>query len=720
MTDWTPQPVDDDPPPPGPRPAAPQPRSFGGRGGPPKPKRKIAWGLLGVVAVAVLLILGAFAAAETWVVRELLPGIPEIPDRSALMAVNQTPGMTFEDANGAVIARRGARHGHAVTLAELPPYVPRAFLAVEDKRFYSHGPVDLRGVIRAAWINWRAHRTVQGGSTLTQQLAKTLFLTPDQTLKRKLQEAVIANRLEQLMTKDQVLELYLNRIFFGDNSYGLDAAAQTYFGKPASALSLQEAALLAALPKAPTRLALTNDMPAALARSHIVLDHMRDEGWITVAQEQVALNRPPRLAPEQPGEGDYGYVLDMAAAQAVQITGAQSPDLIVRLTIDPALQGQAQAIVKKTLAEQGPHAGASQGALVLIGPDGAVRALVGGTDHHASAFNRVTQAQRQPGSSFKPFVYATALEQGLKPTDVRQDAPVRFGTWAPSNYEGGYRGPVTLAEALAHSINTVAARVTSEIGAAKVADLAHRFGLKDIPADPNLSLALGTYEVNLLELTSGYQVFQQGGQRTEPFLVQQISNTGGQVLYARAPSAGLAVYDVANAAGMVRMLEGVIDHGTGVRAGFGRPAAGKTGTTSDYRDAWFVGFTPDWVCGVWVGNDDNSPMNHVTGGQLPADIWRQMMLAAHRDLPVRDFDWMPPPDAGEAGAQTVSDEPPSDAEPADEASRAEAGDQRKSFYGDLSNDFDQAAGGGEGRRRDAPQDQAPPLDRTAPREEQHP
>ena len=709
MNDWT-LPPDDDDAPPSSGPGAPPRRGFGGRGlggGPRKPPRRIAWGLLSVVALVVVAILGAFAVAEAWVVRDLMPGIPEIPDRAALMVVNQTPGMTFQDANGAVIAQRGARHGHAVTLAELPPYVPKAFLAVEDKRFYSHGPVDVRGIIRAAWVNWRAHRTVQGGSTLTQQLAKTLFLTPDQTLKRKLQEAVIANRLEQVMTKDQVLELYLNRIFFGDNSYGIDAAAQTYFGKPASGLSLQEAALLAALPKAPTRLALTNDMPAALARSHIVLDHMRDEGWISVAQEQLALNQPPKLAPEAPGEGDYGYVLDMAAAQAVQIAGVQAPDLIVKLTIDPALQAQAQSIVKKTLAEQGPHAGASQGALVLIGPDGAIRALVGGTDHHLSAFNRVTQAQRQPGSSFKPFVYATALEEGLKPTDVRQDAPVRFGTWAPSNYEGGYRGPVTLAEALAHSINTVAVRVTSEVGTDKIAGLAHRFGLKSIPDQPNLALALGAYEVNLLELTSGYQVFQQGGQRTEPSLIQQISTARGQVLYAHAPSAGIVVYDNGKAADMVRMLEGVIGHGTGVRANFGRPAAGKTGTTSDYRDAWFVGFTPDWVCGVWVGNDDNSPMNHVTGGQLPADIWRQMMLAAHRDLPVRDFDWMPPPDAGEPGEQQAEADPAaSDAEAPDEPARAEAGDQRKSFYGDLSNDFDQAAGA-DSHRREPPTDPAP-------------
>ncbi|HEY2659383.1 MAG TPA: PBP1A family penicillin-binding protein [Caulobacteraceae bacterium] len=695
-------------------------QTFGVRGlggGPRRPHRKIAWGLLGLVSLCVALLLSVFAAAEIWMVRDLLPGIPEIPDRAALMVVNQTPGMTFEDTTGAVIARRGAKHGYPVTVADLPAYVPRAFLAVEDKRFYQHGPVDLRGIARAAWVNWRAHRTLQGGSTLTQQLAKTLFLTPDQTLRRKLQEAVIAYRLERVMTKDEVLELYLNRIFFGDNAYGVDAAAQTYFGKPARELNLQEAALLAALPKAPTRLALTNDMDAALARSHLVLSHMLAEGWITAAQEQAALAAPPKLAPESPGEGDYGYVLDMAAAQAVQIAGAQAPDLVVQLTINPGLQASAQAIMRKTLAEEGPAAGARQGALVLLGPDGSIRALVGGADHHLSAFNRVTQAQRQPGSSFKPFVYAAAMEAGIKPTDIRQDAPVRFGSWAPANYEAGYRGPVTLAEALAHSINTVAARLTDEVGAAKVAELAHRFGVRSIPDQPTLSLALGAYEVNLLELTGGYQVFQQGGQRTEPHLIQQISTARGQILFARVFSAGPAVYDVANAANMVRMMEGVLTHGTGVRAAFGRPAAGKTGTTQNWRDAWFVGFTPDWVCGVWVGNDDGTAMNHITGGQLPAEIWRQMMLTAHQDLPVRDFDWMPAPEAISGGPEAQDGMPPSDAEDPDAPARATDGDPRQTFYGDLSSDFGHAAEGGDTARHGEPApDVAPPESEPKTRE----
>jgi len=643
-------------------------------------RRMWIWG--SVLAFAAVVLIGGVVFGVISVNR-FMDGIPEIPDKATLTVMNQAPGMTFEDKDGRVLATRGPKHGYAISLAELPTYVPQAFMAAEDRRFYHHGPVDFRGMARAAWVNWRAHHTVQGGSTLTQQLAKTLFLTPDQTLKRKLQEAVIAQRLEQEMSKDEVLELYLNRIFFGDNAYGIDAASQTYFGKPARQLTLQEAALLAALPKAPTRLALTNDMDAALKRSHLVLNNMRGEGWITTDQEQAAIDAPPKLAAEAPGEGQFGYVIDMASAEAVKIAGGQAPDLVVRLSIDQSLQTQAQAIVRQTITAEGPAAHVKQAALVLLAPDGAVRALVGGVDHHLSAFNRATQAQRQPGSSFKPFVYAAALEAGVKPTDIRTDKPVRFGLWAPTNYEPGYRGPVTVANALALSINTVAAQLASEVGGPKIGEIAHRFGFKSIPDDPNLSVALGSYEVNLLELAGAYQVFQQGGQRPDPYLIDQIATTRGDVLYSHVASAGAPVYDVAHAGDMVRMMEGVITHGTATRAAFGRPAAGKTGTTQNWRDAWFMGFTPDWMCGVWIGNDDNSPMNKITGGAIPAEIWRKMMILAHQNMPVTDFTWMPP----EAPVDAVADAPASDDPATTSAAAAAAPDPKAGFYNGLSSDF---------------------------------
>jgi penicillin-binding protein 1A len=656
--------------------------------------------IVAAVLVALLLI-GAGVAAIA--VKAFIDSTPPLPDKSTLLVANQAPGMTFEDHNGKVLATRGPKHGHMVTLTELPAYVPHAFLAAEDRRFYKHGPVDLHGIARALRANLKAGHTVQGGSTLTQQLAKTLFLTPNQTIHRKLQEAVIAWRMEQAMSKDEVLELYLNRIFFGDNAYGIDAAAQTYFGKPASQLTIQEAALLAALPKAPTRLALTNDMDAALARSRIILATMKTEGWISAVDEQAALAVQPKLAPEAPGEGDFGYVLDMAATQAVQIAGGQAPDLIVRLSIDPTLQTTAQGLVRQTIATDGKRGGFHQGSLVLLAPDGAIRALVGGADHHLSAFNRASQAQRQPGSSFKPFIYAAAVEGGLKATDTRQDAPIRVGNWSPSNYGGGFRGAVTLGQALALSINIVSVRLAQEVGPARIADLAHRFGLKDIPDQPDLSVALGAYEVNLLELTSAFQVFQQGGHRNEPYLIEQVRTARGDVLFAHVASAGVNVYDPANAGEMVRMMEGVITHGTGVRAAFGRPAAGKTGTSQNWRDAWFVGFTPDWICGVWVGNDNGAPMYKVTGGEVPALVWRKMMVVAHGDTPPHDFDWMPPPTPASAG---------DDMGLPGESSADMADDPRGAFYGDLANDFGKAQG--DEPDAAAPADQPAPDDQTGP------
>jgi penicillin-binding protein 1A len=589
-----------------------------------------------VFAVITVMAMGGAVAFQ----QAFLQDLPKLPDRQGLWAAGRVPGVTFLGPEGQVIARRGPRHGERLKLAELPPHVAWAFLAVEDKRFYQHGPVDLRGLARAAVANARAGHTVEGGSTLTQQLARTLFLNRDQTLKRKIQEAILAWRLEQVLSKDEILELYLNRVYFGDRAYGLAAAADTYFGKPASQLNLSEAALLAGLPKAPSQLAPTNDMPAAWARGRLVLATLGQIGWITPAQAKLAAAQPPALSTAQAAvEGDMAWVLDAAAREAVTLVGDRSPDLVIKVTVDPARQSQATRIVAQAIASQG--GGAHQGALVALAPDGAIGALVGGVDHDQSPFNRAYQARRQPGSAFKPFVWATALEQGANPFDIRQDGPIKIGGWRPQNYGGGYRGPVTLATALKLSLNTVSVRLTQEAGPAHVAALARRFGLGAIPERPGPSIALGAYEVSLLELTGAYQVLQNGGTRQTPYLISQITNARGDVLYAHR-AAPVPVFDPRQAAQMVQMMEGVITSGTGVRAAMGRIAAGKTGTSQDYRDAWFVGFTPDWAAGVWVGNDDNRPMRGMTGGKLPAEIWRRFMLAAHEGLPLSQFDWMPP------------------------------------------------------------------------------
>ncbi|WP_297513407.1 PBP1A family penicillin-binding protein [uncultured Caulobacter sp.] len=599
------------------------------------------WGTLLVLVLTAVLGVGG-GAAYVWF--KYLKDTPPLPSREALFAVNRAPGIRFEDRNGQVIATRGPRYGQRITVHSVPGYVSQAFLAAEDRRFYDHGPIDVQGIVRAAWVNWRGGKTRQGASTLTQQLAKGLFLTPDRVVKRKLQEMLLAYRLEKILSKDEILELYLNRIYFGAGTYGVDGAAQTYFGKPASQLTLSEAALLASLPKAPSRLALTNDMERALARSRLILANMRKEGWITAEQESRALDDTPRLSPMAlQDEGDYGWVLDYATSEAVRIAGQNAPDLVVRLTIDPTLQRQGAEIVRQTMATESTRSGAHQAALLSLSSEGAIRAMVGGTDYVESPFNRAVQARRQPGSSFKPFVYAAAVEKGVLPTDIRVDEPVKFGTWAPENYSGGYRGPMTVEQALITSTNTIAVKLAQEAGGPAIGDLVRRFGITSLPPQPDLSVALGSYGVSLLQMTSGFQVFQQGGLRVEPYVIESIGTQGGQAIFQHAPpQAERRVYDVGHASIMVKMMKKVVSEGTAKRAAFGRPAAGKTGTSQNWRDAWFVGFTPDYVTGVWVGNDDEKPMNKVVGGDIPASIWRRFMMAAHQALAVRDFPWLLP------------------------------------------------------------------------------
>ncbi|MFN3521896.1 MAG: transglycosylase domain-containing protein [Phenylobacterium sp.] len=658
-------------------PHRPPPRPFGrakprplAGAGPSQPRRRVRVRLTAAVGAAAAAggVTALGFALAIWLA--YLRDVPPLPAQEALFAANRAPAIRFLDRAGQVIAARGPRYGERVRLADLPEHVPLAFLAAEDRRFYQHGPVELRAIVRAAMANWRAGEVVQGGSTLAQQLAKGLFLTPEQTLKRKLQEAVLAARLEGRLGKDGVLELYLNRIYFGANTYGIDGAARAYFGKPAASLTLGEAALLAALPKAPSRLAPTHNMAAALDRSRWVLGEMRRDGWITPAQEAAALAAPPRLSPEARQDvADFGYALDYATAEAVRLAGPDAPDLQVRLSLDPALQRQAAQLVRRMLEEDGRAAGADQAALVALGPDGGVRAMVGGTDYEETPFNRAVQARRQPGSAFKPFIYAAALEKGVRPTDVRVDGPVRIGAWTPRNYGGGYAGPVTVETALARSINTVAVKLAREAGPEAVGALARRFGFTGLPPRPDLSAALGAYEVSPLEMAGGFQVFQAGGGRIAPWIVEEIRTMDGRAVHVRPPTAPAPAYDRARAAQMVSMMKKVVTSGTGVRAAFGRPAAGKTGTSQNWRDAWFVGFTPDYVAAVWVGADDDRPMDRVTGGDLPAEIWRRFMIAAHKDLPIRDFDWIAPPAEAAAAAP----------------------DARNGFYGVLASEFGRLA-----------------------------
>jgi len=649
----------------------------------PKPVRRRGKRLNAVIALVFVGLLAAIGGTAAWLFYDL----PKLPDDQHLWSVAREPGITFEDVNGQVLATRCARNGHKVSISQLPIYVPRAFLAAEDRRFYQHGPVEVRSIVRAAFSNVRSDGPDQGASTLTQQIAKTLFLKPDRTLKRKIQEAFIAWRLEGRLTKDEVLELYLNRIYFGERSYGLDAASVQYFGHSAQTLTVGEAALLASLPKAPSRLSPTRNMPDAVKRSQTVLTVMREERWITPAQEAAAIEAPPTLSPPPSGDRDFGYVLDLAAAEATAIAGENAPDLVVRLTIDPVLQLKAQTIVAEAIARDGRSVNASQAAMIAMTPDGAIRAVVGGVDHDESPFNWATQARRQPGSAFKPLVYAAALETGVRPEDLKTDKPVNIGGWRPSNYGGGYSGVMRVDQALARSVNTIAAQLAQQVGRDKLGEISRRFGLSGIPAQPNLTVALGSYEVTLRELTNAFQVFQNGGERRASYLITSITTSSGETIWQHTPTAAAPVYDQRLAGQMVRMMEGVVYGGTGHRADFGRPAAGKTGTSQDWRDAWFVGFTPDWAAGVWVGNDDGDLMAGVTGGTLPADIWRRFMIEAHKGVAVHDFDFIQAAEALPVAAEPMEETDAHDEQKPLTEEDTPSPEARAAFYDSLADDF---------------------------------
>lgn len=598
-----------------------------------------------VVAMLVLVVAGVIAAGVAWnhISKTYLQDLPQVPTRQEIYASKRAPAIKFYDMNGQFIASRGPQYGENVQLAALPDYVPKAFLAAEDRRFYQHGAVDPWAIARAARANHKAGRVVEGGSTITQQLAKGMFLSPEQNLKRKIQEAALAYKLEQMLTKDEVLELYLDRIYFGANTFGLDGASRTYFGKPATQLNLSEAALLASLPKAPSRMALHRNMDKALQRQRLVLERMRGENWISDAEMRAARAAPPKLAATAlANEGDNGYLIDYAQAEVLRMVGENSPDLNVTLTVDPRLQAAGAQVLRRIIEVDGKASGASQGAMIALDSTGAIRTMVGGVDYTKSVFNRAVQAKRQPGSSFKPFIYAAALERGVLPTDTRIDEPVKIGDWEPKNYGGKYAGAVTVESALARSLNTVAVQLGQEVGPEAIANLAGRFGISTLPPSPNLSVSLGAYEVPLIEMTSAYQVFQQAGNRLRPYIVAQIQTTDGQVIYTHQTSSPVPAYDIHWASMMVKMMQKVVTSGTGTRANFGRPAAGKTGTSQNFRDAWFIGFTPDYVAGVWVGNDDDKPMNQVTGGQVAAAIWKDYMVTAHMNLPSREFEWLLP------------------------------------------------------------------------------
>jgi penicillin-binding protein 1A len=553
-----------------------------------------------------------------------------LPNPMNLRQKERAPVIRILARDGAVLAERGAAHDY-MPLDLLPAHVVGAVVATEDRRFYEHWGLDEAGLIRAFFANLRAGRFAQGGSTLTQQLAKNLFLSPERTLTRKLEELVLAIWLELKLSKHDILELYLNRVYFGAGAYGIEAAAQRYFDKSARELTLAEAALIAGLLKAPSKYSPVSSPGAARTRGRSVLAKMRAAGVITAEQETRALEERVRFANLGPSKDVTGneYAIDFVLERLPPLVGSGYAEVVVETTIDSSLQRKATAVLQRQLARHGTDLGVDQGAVLICDLDGGILALVGGRDYADSQFNRAVKARRQPGSAFKPFVYLAALENGLTPDTTSYDLPFNVDGWAPRNDNGQYVGAVPLRRALAHSINTVAARLQMDVGSSRVVNVARRLGItSELRDDP--SLALGTSEVSLMEMVGAFGVFANGGSAIQPHAIRRVRMSSGRVLFAREAPRTQQVVAAAHVAAMNDMLSAAVSTGTGRRAALPRHAtAGKTGTTQDFRDAWFVGFTGHLAGGVWVGNDNGRPMNKVMGGSLPAEIWREVMAAAH-------------------------------------------------------------------------------------------
>jgi penicillin-binding protein 1A len=553
-------------------------------------------------------------------------GVFQVPERE--------PGIMILASDGTELAQRGTFFGDSVNIEGLPDYVPNAIIAIEDRRFYSHHGIDPWGMARAMLKNVTAGRMTQGGSTLTQQLAKNLFLSPERTLNRKLQEAVLAIWLETKFSKDEILQLYMNRVYFGGGANGIDKASRAFYGKSPEELTIMEAATLAGVLKAPSNYNPAKRPEEARERATLVLRNMVNEGYISAEDMGEALAASTKTTP-----ADYvpatQYAVDWIIEQLPLLTKEQGQSLVVETTIDTVLQLKAEASLRKRLADNGKKLAVAEGAVVTLDATGGVKALVGGRSYKKSQFNRAVKAKRQPGSAFKPFVYLAAIENGYRPESIEVDEPIRIGNWTPENYKQQYLGPVTLERAFALSINTVAARLGQAVTPEAVANVARRLGITS-PLGSDATLSLGTSEVTPLELTSAYAPFANGGFAVEPYVVTRISTKDGKLLYQRQGDGLGQVVSESDLGAMNILFRAVVRYGTATKADFGNlDIGGKTGTSQDYRDAWFVGFTPYYVTGVWMGNDDNSPTKRVTGGSLPALVWKDVMEEAHVGLEPR-------------------------------------------------------------------------------------
>lgn len=561
-----------------------------------------------------------------------------LPNIDQLNQATRAPSVVIKSADGKILGSYGDIYGDYLQYRDLPQSLIDAVLATEDRNFFHHPGIDPKGLIRAMVVNARAGRAVQGGSTLTQQVAKNVFLTPERTLSRKLRETLLALKLEWRFRKEDIFAIYVNRVYLGAGNYGVDAASRRYFGKSARELTLSESAILAGLLKAPSRFAPTSNPQLARKRAEQVLINMQDAGFLTAPEVEKAKTELAQTISRTTHNNASSamYFTDWVMDQLSEYVGTVSEDLVVTATLDLEMQRLAGQAMAEAMDKDGERLHASQAALVAMTPDGAVKALLGGREYGQSQYNRATQARRQPGSSFKLFVYLAGLESGLSPASLVIDQPVTVGKWQPRNYTGKYKGEIPLREAVAESINTVAVQVSEYAGRGNVVGMAHRLGVSS-DIEPVPSIALGSTEATLLEMTGAYAHLASNGLSVEPYGILRIETAAGRTLYRYAPESRQQLLSDGTVAMMNGMLSGVMTSGTGRGAQIGRSAAGKTGTTSDYRDAWFIGYTPDLVTGVWVGNDDNSAMKKVTGGTLPAPIWREFMKAALAGTPARDL-----------------------------------------------------------------------------------
>ena len=597
----------------------------------PRRPKKESRGFFGVLVqralVAAIWLFVALLGVLAWYGYDL-PAVADLGEQT------RRPSVRVLSADGVELARFGDVYATPVRAEALPLALKQAVIATEDRRFYSHFGLDVIAIARAAIANLLAGRIVQGASTLTQQLAKNIFLTPERSFKRKIQELMLALWLEQTFTKDEILSIYLNRVYFGAGLYGVEAAARRYFGKPSPKLNTLESALIAGLLKAPTRYAPTRNPKRSLARARQVLGLMVDAGYLDEAGAEAAQALPltvRRLL--RSGRGGH-YFADWVRDRLAGYAGPGAADITVTTTLDSRLQRAAEEAMEWALAGEGAKRGARQGALIALDSGGAVRAMVGGRDYGASQFNRATQARRQPGSAFKLFVYLAALEAGMTPSDMVEDAPLTIDGWSPRNYSEGFAGPVSLKTAFARSLNTVAVRLSEEVGRQRVVGVARRLGITT-PLRGDASLALGASETSLLELTQAYGVLANGGQGVWAHGISEIGGDGGALLYRREGSGPGQAIAAPHQRSMVGMLEAVMVEGTGRAARTPWPAGGKTGTSQDWRDAWFVAFNRDLVAGVWIGNDNGAPMDRVTGGGLPARLWARFMTAAQAGVAPR-------------------------------------------------------------------------------------